>query len=159
METQQQQQHCRARQGRRNTNDQNLAGQQSEIWGNAHDGTRHELPASSLHQSVQPQHCLTAQVPLSDLKSEWPPPHTPEAPPRSAGAGRARHSLSRYGPEAVPPQHSQRVINPSCTPQSEMAHSLRRHSARDELISLSEALPLSSCWDWIYERSALHPRQ
>lgn len=54
---------------------------------------------------------------------------------------------------------SQRVINPSCTPKSEMAHSLHRRSARDDLISLSEALPLSSCWDWIYERSALHPRQ
>lgn len=64
-----------------------------------------------------------------------------------------RRGLSRYQPD------SQRVINPSCTPNSEMADSLRRHSGRDELISLSEALPLSSCWDWIYEHLAFHPRQ
>lgn len=34
-----------------------------------------------LHQSVQPQHCLTPQIPPraygQRFESEWPPPHTP----------------------------------------------------------------------------------
>lgn len=113
--------------------------------------------------SVQPQHCLTHWVPprayVQQFESVASTPHDTSSTTKVSGCWQSPGTAHVTGLSRCHRTDSQCVINPSCTPKSEIADSLCRHSGRDELISLSEALLLSSCWDWIYEHLALHPRQ